>query len=120
MLFHLVKGAVCQALTLPPFAGSASVLDELLLQVRCHVAALYRTSEIIAMLDMLAAFAHVALTSSTYTRPEFTDTLAIREGRHPVMERYTKNPEGFVPNDTYASDAASFNILSGVSRSCPS
>ena len=95
-----------------------SVLDELLLQIRSHVAALYRTSEIIAMLDMLAAFAHVALTSSTYTRPEFTDTLAIREGRHPVMERYTKNPEGFVPNDTYASDAASFNILSGVSGSC--
>jgi DNA mismatch repair protein MSH4 len=37
------------------------------------------------MLDMLAAFANVAITSSSYVRPEFTDTLAIKDGRHPVL-----------------------------------
>lgn len=39
------------------------------------------------MLDMLASFAHVATTSSEYVRPEFTDTLAIKDGRHPVVGR---------------------------------
>lgn len=63
----------------------ASVLDELLQAISPHIAALYRCSEVIAMLDMLVAFAHVASTSSSYVRPEFTDTLAIKDGRHPVL-----------------------------------
>lgn len=41
------------------------------------------------MLDMLAAFANVAITSSSYVRPEFTDTLAIKDGRHPVLGEST-------------------------------
>lgn len=40
------------------------------------------------MLDMLVAFAHVASTSSSYVRPEFTDTLAIKDGRHPVLGKH--------------------------------
>lgn len=65
-----------------------SVLDELLQAISPHIAALYRCSEVIAMLDMLVAFAHVASTSSSYVRPEFTDTLAIKDGRHPVLGEY--------------------------------
>jgi DNA mismatch repair protein MSH4 len=88
------------------------------------------------MLDMLVSFAHVATTSSSYIRPEFTDTLAIKDGRHPVLgtvffkcsiklvrlsegpatERYKFTDGAFVPNDTYASDASSFQILTGVSN----
>jgi DNA mismatch repair ATPase MutS len=62
-----------------------SVLDELFEGIRKNIAALYRTSEVIAMLDMLCAFTNVATNNSSYTRPEFTDTLAIKDGRHPVL-----------------------------------
>ena len=31
-------------------------------------------------------------------RPEFTDTLAIKQGRHPILERLTYEPP--VPNNT--------------------
>lgn len=111
------------------------MLDELLDAISPHIAALYRCSEVLAMLDMLVAFAHVASTSSSYVRPEFTDTLAIKDGRHPVLgrfcysvikfavlpapniaERYKFTDGAFVPNDTYATDAATFQILTGVGR----
>lgn len=34
-------------------------------------------------------------------RPEFTDTLAIKAGRHPIREKI--HNEAYVPNDVYAS-----------------
>lgn len=91
------------------------------------------------MLDMLVAFAHVASTSSSYNRPEFTDVLAAKDGRHPVLgehqvdppeasftnmsldlERYKFTDGGYVPNDTYVNEAASFQLLTGVSKDVPS
>lgn len=45
-------------------------------------------------------------------RPEFTDTLAIKSGRHPVLE--TVQSAGMVvSNDIYCSDAAHFHIVQG-------
>lgn len=45
-------------------------------------------------------------------RPEFTDTLAIKSGRHPVLE--TVQSAGMVvSNDIYCSDAAHFHIVHG-------
>jgi DNA mismatch repair protein MSH4 len=38
------------------------------------------------LLDMIAAFGHSA-TISDYCRPELTDCIGIKSGRHPVREK---------------------------------
>lgn len=48
-------------------------------------------------------------------RPEFTSTLAIEAGRHPIMEHIQKEP--VVPNDTFASLSSSFQIITGPNMS---
>jgi hypothetical protein len=45
-------------------------------------------------------------------RPEFTDTLAIKSGRHPVLET-VQSAGTLVSNDIYCSDAARFHIVQG-------
>ena len=45
-------------------------------------------------------------------RPEFTDTLAIKSGRHPILE--TVQAGGcVVANDVYCCDGSSFQIIQG-------
>ncbi|MCD6506492.1 DNA mismatch repair protein MutS [Candidatus Poribacteria bacterium] len=78
---------------------------ELFCEVRSKVAemteVIQRIAAAIAMLDVLATFAHIAA-KNNYARPQVDegDEVIIRDGRHPVVERlFTR--EGFVPNDTY-------------------
>lgn len=65
--------------------STRSVLDELLVAIKTHIGVLYRCSEVVALLDTLAGFAHIVISGSGYVRPEFTDTLAIKDGRHPIL-----------------------------------
>lgn len=45
-------------------------------------------------------------------RPEFTGTLAIKSGRHPILE--TMQASGsLIPNDVYCDDSSSFQIIQG-------
>ncbi|KDN46518.1 hypothetical protein RSAG8_04171, partial [Rhizoctonia solani AG-8 WAC10335] len=69
----------------------------------------------IGLLDMLWSFAHTSILHN-YTRPEFTGTLAIKSGRHPVLET-VQVAGNFVPNDTYACDGSSFQIIEGPNMS---
>lgn len=57
-------------------------------------------AQAMASLDVLNSFAEVAV-SSRYTRPDVneTDTIIIKDGRHPVVEKALMG--GFVPNDAY-------------------
>lgn len=66
------------------------------------------------MLDMLAAFAQV-VTTSDYVRPQFTDTLAIKFGRHPIREVIQSNK--FIPNDVYATQQTRFQVITGCNMS---
>lgn len=95
---------------------SEATLDTLLESVRSAVPALYRCSEALAMLDILASFALTAVHLS-YVRPEWTDTLAIKDGRHPLVERFGCADGSFVPNDTYASDTSRFTLVFGANMS---
>jgi DNA mismatch repair protein MSH4 len=45
-------------------------------------------------------------------RPEFTGTLAIKAGRHPVLG-IIKTAGALVPNDTYCCDSSSFQLIRG-------
>lgn len=92
---------------------SDAIVKELACQIRTDIGALYKASEAIAMLDMLSSFAY-QYTVSEYIRPNFTDTMAVKQGRHPIIERLQ---EAFVPNDIYASYAHTFQIITGPNMS---
>jgi DNA mismatch repair protein MutS len=69
-------------------------------QLAEHVQRFQRMAQILSELDVLASLAEVAVTRQ-YCRPTLddSDTLAITEGRHPVLEAVAQE-ERFVPNDT--------------------
>lgn len=90
------------------------VVSELLADIREYVGCLYKLSEAVSMLDMLIGFAH-ACTLSDYVKPEFTDTLAIKQGRHPIIEKISIDSP--VPNNTYASEDSNFIIITGPNMS---
>ena len=45
-------------------------------------------------------------------RPEFTGTLAIKSGRHPILETIQATGS-LIPNDVYCDDSSSFQIIQG-------
>ncbi|CAG8587408.1 1179_t:CDS:10 [Diversispora eburnea] len=93
---------------------SDKTIEDLISEIRCNIGVLYKVSEAISMLDMLTSFAHQC-TISNYVRPEFTDTLAIKNGRHPMRECLYNDP--FIPNDTYANNATNFQLITGPNMS---
>ncbi|KAG0231804.1 MutS protein msh4 [Actinomortierella wolfii] len=93
---------------------SDKIAQDLSSEIRTNINAIYKASEAIAMLDMLVAFAHQC-TLHDYVRPEFGDTLVLQQARHPIREVLYSEP--FVPNDTYASFAHSFQIITGPNMS---
>lgn len=93
---------------------SDRTVQELIQNVCSEISGLFRVSEAIAMLDLLAAFAQVA-TCQDYIRPELTDVLAIKSGRHPIREKIHVNK--FIPNDAYATQQARFQIITGCNMS---
>lgn len=93
---------------------SDQTIQELIRDVCSEISGLFRVSEAIAMLDMLAAFAQLA-TFHDYIRPELTDVLAIKAGRHPIREKIHSNK--FIPNDAYATQQSRFQIITGCNMS---
>ncbi|NLO32149.1 MAG: DNA mismatch repair protein MutS, partial [Candidatus Hydrogenedentes bacterium] len=95
-----------------------SIERDLFVAVRTEVAKeavrIRRTADILAVLDVLATFAEVAVTND-YCRPVMNDSgeIHIKEGRHPVVEAVTR-PGEFVPNDTHMEvDGARVLIMTG-------
>nr|XP_032800221.1 mutS protein homolog 4-like [Petromyzon marinus] len=90
------------------------VLSKLFAEIREDIVCLYKLADAVSMVDMLLAFAHrTTLTKSV--RPEFSDTLALKGARHPILERVLGWP--LVPNDVFLSDASNFLIVTGPNNS---
>ena len=70
-------------------------------------------ADLIARLDTYVSLADVA-GRSNYTRPEVDngDTVDIKDGRHPVVEKFAKN-ELFVPNDTHLDENERLMLITG-------
>ncbi|KAJ3129702.1 MutS protein msh4 [Nowakowskiella sp. JEL0407] len=94
---------------------SDRTISSLIDKIRENVACLYKAAESVALLDMLISFAHYA-TITDSVRPEFTDTLAIQHGRHPIREKIFQDTK-YVPNDVYAGIDSSFQIITGPNLS---
>ncbi|XP_050832481.1 mutS protein homolog 4 isoform X4 [Serinus canaria] len=90
------------------------IVCKLLNEIYEHIHCLYKLSDIVSMLDMLLSFAH-ACTLSDYVRPEFTDTLAIKQGWHPILEKIAM--EKPVSNNTYLTEGNNFVIITGPNMS---
>ncbi|NPA05925.1 MAG: DNA mismatch repair protein MutS [Chloroflexi bacterium] len=75
------------------------------------------TARALAVLDVLASLAQVA-EENDYVRPQVVEepVLAIRDGRHPVVERSLEDAR-FVPNDAVFEDGEIVRILTGPNMS---
>jgi DNA mismatch repair protein MSH4 len=67
---------------------SDKTIGKLLDNIRGEIPILFRVCESIAMLDVIACFSQLVTTNKygEYVRPELTDCLVIKSGRHPVRE----------------------------------
>ncbi|KAJ1719462.1 MutS protein msh4 [Coemansia erecta] len=74
-----------------------------------NIALLYRVSEAIALLDMLLSFAHHC-TLYECVVPMFSDSIKIKESRHPILEAI--GGKDVVPNDIDTT-GANFTVVSG-------
>jgi DNA mismatch repair protein MutS len=96
---------------------------ELFVQVRRavaqHSARLQTTGRIPAQLDALSALAEAAAQYGYVKRiADDGDLIEIREGRHPVVERFLRESKTFVPNDARLNcDSQRVIILTGPNMS---
>lgn len=87
-------------------------------EIEAHVRDIQETSDAVALLDVLCAFAAVSVQHG-YVRPEIDDSLelSIKNGRHPVIEQ--SGASGlFVANDSYLNGSdSSMAIITGPNMS---
>jgi len=89
--------------------------QELVLEAAAYVVPIQQNAKVLGTLDALLSFAKVAI-SNNYTRPKISDTetLEIKEGRHPVIEKQLPLGETYVPNDIYLDhDSQQILIITG-------
>ncbi len=83
-------------------------------RVGSEAARIRRTASVLAELDVLTCFAHLAV-EREYHRPEFSDNaeLMIQGGRHPVIERIVEEGQSgkFIPNDLYMNGGTDLLLL---------
>ncbi|ERM82884.1 DNA mismatch repair protein MutS [Rhodonellum psychrophilum GCM71 = DSM 17998] len=80
-----------------------------------YVPQIQQNARILATVDCLLSFARVAR-SNQYCKPKIadTDSLEIKDGRHPVIEKQLPIGEPYVPNDIYLdNDAQQIIIITG-------
>ncbi|GMQ25498.1 DNA mismatch repair protein MutS [Algoriphagus sp. oki45] len=89
--------------------------QELVNEAAQFVTQIQQNARILGTLDALISFAKVAL-SNSYCRPKIseTETLEIKDGRHPVIEKQLPPGEHYVPNDIYLDhDSQQILIITG-------
>jgi len=80
-----------------------------------YVIQIQQNARVLGTLDALLSFATVA-NANNYSRPKISDTetLEIKEGRHPVIEKQLGHGEQYVPNDIYLdNDTQQIMIITG-------
>jgi DNA mismatch repair protein MutS len=87
----------------------------LVLEAAQFVTQIQQNARVLGTLDSLLSFAQVALVNG-YSRPKISDTetLEIKDGRHPVIEKQLPPGENYVPNDIYLDhDSQQIMIITG-------
>lgn len=88
------------------------IIQELICQLRTRIGSLFKLSETLSILDLLVSFADVS-SMPNYVRPRFGPFMAIKEARHPVLDKIDR-PGDVVANDIMAAPLeANFLVLVG-------
>lgn len=72
-------------------------------------------SESVALLDFLLSLSQLAA-SGQYVVPEFSDTLAVKGTRHPIMDSF-RGIDQIVVNDIYADLSIRLQFITGANMS---
>ncbi|HLS07306.1 MAG TPA: DNA mismatch repair protein MutS, partial [Bacillota bacterium] len=89
---------------------------ELREKIKTYTTDLQELAQVISQLDVLQSFATVS-DQNNYTRPKFSDQkLAIKNGRHPVVEQVMLEGE-FVPNDILLDHEKNILLITGPNMS---
>ena len=88
--------------------------EAVLMALQTDLPVLQQIARAVAQVDLLSAFADVAL-SRNYCRPLFSDEpgLHIESGRHPVVEGELAGGESFIANDTKLGDGRRLLLITG-------
>ena len=90
------------------------VFQEIRSKIASQIQRIQKTASVVAILDVLASFATVAL-DLNYTMPivDNSEEINIKDGRHPVIEKML--PSGsFIENDTYLNkESDRLSIITG-------
>lgn len=87
----------------------------LVLDASEYVTQIQQNARVLATIDCLISFAWVAK-ANNYCRPKIadTDSLEIKDGRHPVIEKQLPIGEPYVPNDIYLdNESQQIMIITG-------
>lgn len=96
-----------------------SLFNDLITAAQAYIGPIQVNANVIAQLDCILSFTEVA-EAYDYCRPEMNDGYAIdiRDGRHPVIERYLPVGENYVANSLYLdSDDQQIFIITGPNMS---
>lgn len=100
-------------------ALETQLFNALVAEVVEYIPPVQFNAQLLAQLDCLQSFARVAM-QHTYRRPVITedDTLDIKGGRHPVIERQLPMGERYIPNDVLLDpDSQQIIIITGPNMS---
>ena len=101
------------------------LFKEVCRQLSQYAPRLLATAQVLAQIDVAAALAEVAATHD-YTRPALTteSCLAVKQGRHPVVEQAMLRPgrrdevgDRFVPNNAHMDQEERIQIITGPNMS---
>lgn len=93
--------------------------SELIEKLSVYITQVQQSARQVAKLDCLCSFAKISH-DYDYTKPEINDSqnLAIKDGRHPVIERQLAIGESYIPNDIYLNkEDQQIIILTGPNMS---
>lgn len=65
---------------------SDAIMEQLVSGLQSDASHLFKMCESIGLMDMLASFAQLS-TTRDYVRPEFTNRLALKSARHPLLDK---------------------------------
>lgn len=92
---------------------------ELVSSLEEYISSIQLNASLIAKLDCLLSFTFVA-EENKYVRPEINDsnTIDIKEGRHPVIEKMLPIDESYISNDVYLdNDLQQIIVITGPNMS---
>jgi len=77
-----------------------------------YVTSIQQNARVLGTMDTLLSFAHVAA-ANNYCQPKIadTDSLEIKDGRHPVIEKQLPIGEEYVPNDIFLDNSSQQIII---------